>query len=190
MKSRTLLGIVALLALVFAVARSSSFSSTSTQVKDGHVFELPEQEMLKDVVKLEPQDDATADFPKSLGLKLTNLTDKPIYGLHVTVIYRGTGALSSNGYPLGSSMTFGRTELVDYSAPAKAGEDPSIKPGESVLLRFNELQAANDNKVLTQMFSSSAKGLKSLQTVFMSITTINFGDGTGYNAGYPSPGVK
>ncbi len=105
-----------------------------------------------------------------LELEVTNNGNKPFYYVMLRLIL---DIEDSNGKDFWANVYWGRTELGDlrnYATP----EDVSIKPGESVSLKFHPAYL----KKLHKMRREEGKALPTRIRVELSLLT--FGDGTGY----------
>jgi hypothetical protein len=112
-------------------------------------------------------------WARDVEVEVTNIGDKPIYYLGVTVVL--PDVLTENNHKLGFPLQYGRGTLIDYSAPIETDDVP-IKPGESYTFKIPEqLQQGWENFVKRRGVPQHEP--KKFRLVFKSL---NFGDGTGF----------
>ena len=112
-------------------------------------------------------------WARDVEVEITNIGDKPIYYLGVTVVL--PDVLTENNHKLGFPLQYGRGTLIDYSAPIDTDDVP-IKPGESYTFKIPEqLQRGWENFVKRRGVPQHEP--KKFRLVFKSL---NFGDGTGF----------
>lgn len=109
----------------------------------------------------------TENFPAALELVVKNVGDKPIYGIYVAAIFRGTNT--------GMNLYFGRHALA-FDTGTPTAEDQPLRPGEKGILRVEPGIAKGTQSAITNGNLPVNQTLK-LRFVFQ---TLGFGDGTGY----------
>ena len=144
------------------------------------VFEngIPEDVPIKIKIKKEKEksfkDLQNEKWLSEFELEVTNTGDKPIYFLDITLITD----VKVDGDRLVFPQVYGRAELGDIISKATP-DDPSIKPGETYVLKMGEIPAW-ERGVREKRFPQATKLRAELQS-------LSFGDGTGYFGNHPYP---
>lgn len=170
-----------LLTTLMLVAFASPGRLEASMMASGRTFKIVEQELLKNVLKVDVKDSESSEYPRGFEIKVTNLSDKPVYHIEVMVEFPEVKQL--RGTAFGLPLRFGDPELTDVARLAKSGQ-VSIMPGESVVLKPTDRQIEDYSKDLTGLFASRGKSLDQIRISFQSIS---HGDGTGYLIGIPYP---
>ena len=99
------------------------------------VDKIPKHLPIKIKVKKEKEakvkDLNNEDWLGDLELEVTNTGTKPIYFLDIDLFM--PDVFAPNGLNIGTRLTYGREELIDFSEPLRSDDVP-IKPGEVVVL--------------------------------------------------------
>lgn len=174
------------LALVFALGVIGIASGTAQSEKDEREFKntIPDHVPIK--VKLKNEQSfkkmENKDWAREFEVEIKNTGTKPIYylsvGLHMPEVMIG-------GVPTCLHMRYGRTDLIDFTAPILP-EDAPILPGESVTLGFSAGQVKGYEEF------RETDNLPNPKKTEFHLILLNFGDGTsltGY-AGAPMPDPK
>jgi len=115
----------------------------------------------------------TKEFPKDLEIEIKNISDKPIYGVTLELVFRQSQ--EDKRVPRGLSLRYGRLALYDIDQLATATDTP-INPNETGILKPAPHMAK-------AFYGAMEKGelFKKEDTALMTLVfqTINFGDGTG-----------
>jgi hypothetical protein len=155
----------------------SSVSQTPRTYKIHSLERL--QTVLNEVVKVENIHKLqSSNFPQDFEIEMRNISKKPIYFMHVVVIFSETSRLGLGGPPVGFQVSFGNRKLINISNPPDPTDIPA-KPGETFVLK----PAAESVKGVRKYFENkvgSNNVENALSNVVLVFQTINFGDGTGY----------
>lgn len=106
-----------------------------------------------------------------LEIEVTNTSDRPIYFLDFYLTLPGIKGLL--GSTVGFWLTYGRPELIDFSAPIKSDDVP-LKPGEKYIFNIPESSAKGWD------YLREKEGRPEPTNVKLVFQELNFGDGTGY----------
>jgi hypothetical protein len=151
------------------------------EVADKIPKHLPIKVKVKKPEKL--KDLKNEDWLGELELEVTNTGTKPIYFLDIDLFM--PDVFAPDGLNIGCRLSYGRSELIAFSEPARPDDVP-IQPGGVVVLSVPASLVDGWNR-------SRAKGKvsnpKKIEFLFLQI---NFGDGTGYigTDGRPMPERK
>jgi hypothetical protein len=119
-----------------------------------------------------------AKWLRELEIEVTNTGTKPIYFLAMGLLLPENRGPDNN--LIGWSLLYGRSDLVDVTAPLKPTDVP-IKPGETHVFTIAE-------RFVTAWEGMEREGEvtqpKRVQVVFQ---LVNFGDGTGFWGGTAAP---
>lgn len=111
-------------------------------------------------------------FPLDLEIEIKNISDKPIYGLTLDLLFRQSK--DDHRTPHGLTIFYGRRELFQIRNMATSADVP-IRPKETIVLKAQ-------TKMAEAFYTAIQKGSMPLEkTTLMTLVfqTINFGDGTG-----------
>jgi len=107
---------------------------------------------------------------RDLEIEVKNTGTKPIYFLHLQLHLETTGP---DGNGVGFVLLYGRTDLVEITAPLKP-EDVPIKPGETHIFTIAERFVRGWERIVRE---DNVRQPKKVRVIFQNI---NFGDGTGF----------
>ncbi len=110
-----------------------------------------------------------------LEIEVTNISNKPIYFLELSLRFPD---IQSNGAPIGEGFYFGSYDGGLFGHQAKP-DDPSIKPGEKHVLRFQKDRI----EVYEQMTKYGHFDHSVTKRLELEIVLLSFGDGTGFMNG-------
>jgi hypothetical protein len=123
-------------------------------------------------------------FLRKLEIKVTNISNKPIYYLNLSLLL--PDVLSPNGNPIGFPLKYGRTELISFQEPIRPDDVP-ILPGESFIFKIPE-----ENLGPFERFAARKKlPLSEIKKVYLIFHLLNYGDKTGFSGtgGTPIPNI-
>jgi hypothetical protein len=120
---------------------------------------------------------------RDVEIKVTNTAKKPIYFLELGLVLPDN--LSSEGYPIGFPLRYGRPELIKFDSPLEATDIPLL-PGESVVLKIPENSLAGFERRVAKGKITQAE----VRRVFLVFDQLNFGDKTGFSGTGGSPSVS
>ncbi|HEX7997288.1 MAG TPA: hypothetical protein VF528_02635 [Pyrinomonadaceae bacterium] len=178
---------VALLGLFVAVCAVGMLSSTaqSTEervLEDKTPAHLPIKVKLKKEKEKAFKDLQNEKWARDFELEVTNTADKPIYFLALQLIL--PEIKSTDGYPIGFTLKYGRIELIDLGAPLQPQDTP-ILPGQTYVFKLSDKEAKG-----WEAFAAEEKLPKTEpKKVLLQFYILNFGDGTGFQTkiGMPFP---
>lgn len=171
-----------LVTLVFVTSLFPEELYASSQAQTHpRTYEIIEQELLKNVLKVEIIDSGSQEFPRGLEVKITNISSKPIYHVNLHVVF--PEAKKARGFELALLLRFGSPTITSISDAARQ-EHPSIKPNESYALKADDRQVADYRKGLKEIAVINGESISQVKLTFQAIS---FGDGTGYVIGLPYP---
>ena len=144
-------------------------------------FEISKGEWPTEFLKVEEVINLQSEeFPKGFGIKIKNISKKPIYFLHFEVTLPeskpyvgGEGGAFRLEY---GDRKFSGMELRRHAEPT----DTALQPGESCVLSLSEDDVKRFFNWVSRRNEFLANGTTRLTLV---LQLINFGDGTGYGAG-------
>jgi hypothetical protein len=144
---------------------------------------------LKEVVEMKSIEKLQSrNFPEDFEIEMRNVSKKPIYFMHVMVIFSGTSGLGG-GNPVGLQVSFGNNRKLVSISNRPSPSDIPAKPGETFVLKPENNDAKNVRKFFEDRVGSSNVE-KVMSDVILVFQTINFGDGTGYMGGEPDSDQK
>jgi hypothetical protein len=127
------------------------------------------------------------DWFRDLEIEVENVSDKPIYFISLELLFpdipaappppRADGIVYASSHT-GFALRFGDHRLVDISE-LPAPEDTPLLPGQTHVFRIPEERVAGLESMKQRMGFSDA-AVKHLE---LSLSVVNFGDGTGFLAG-------
>ena len=180
-----LVAFVSLLVVVFGIMRGAA--QTSDKEEREVVDKIPKHLPIKIKIKKEKEEKVkdlkNEEWLGDLEVEVTNTGTKPIYYLDIDLFM--PDVFAPNGLNVGSRLTYGREELVDFSEPLRPDDVP-IKPGEVVILSVRAVHVEGWKR-------GRAKGeLTNPKKIEFLFLQINFGDGTGFvgTGGSPIPDIK
>jgi hypothetical protein len=122
---------------------------------------------------------------RNLEVKVTNVSNKPIYFLRLMIEL--PDVLAPDGDPIGFPLRYGRMELVHFGEPLRA-EDTPIRQGESYVFKISEseMEAFEGHAASVNLTHSE------IRRVYLLFGELNFGDGTGFadTGGAPRPNSR
>jgi hypothetical protein len=177
-----LFAFVSLLAAIFGIMSGAAQAPAKEEreVVDKIPKHLPIKIKIKKEKEEKVKDLKNEDWLGELEVEVTNTGTKPIYLLDIDLFM--PDVFAPNGLNIGSRLTYGREELIDFSEPLRPDDVP-IKPGEVVILSVRAIHVEGWKR-------GRAKGTltnpKKIEFLFLQI---NFGDGTGFSGtgGGPIP---
>lgn len=89
-------------------------------------------------LKVEVKNLNSENWTQDLEIEVKNSSDKPIYLLDLFLTL--PEIKTSDGYPVGFALRYGRIQLVDYTTPLQP-EDVPIQPGETHTFKITEAEA-------------------------------------------------
>jgi hypothetical protein len=127
------------------------------------------------------------DWLRNLEIEVENISSNPIYFISIYIefpdILPSEAHQSVDGHAPAKvhtafPLTYGNPELVNISSLASA-DDVSLKPGETYIFRVPEA------RVLGLTFLKQSRGVseEATKNIIIRLSTVNFGDGTGYISG-------
>ncbi len=119
----------------------------------------------------------TAEFPIDFQIKITNISDKPIYHINIVVLFPRTKELLGGRY-LATRLVYGPSRMLNLRQRPMP-EDVPLKPGESYVFKIDNVQARN---IRTDMERKTGN-LSILDEFDVDLHGVNFGDGSGYKSG-------
>jgi hypothetical protein len=120
----------------------------------------------------------SALFPTNFEIEVKNISNKPIYSIHIaTIVHR------SGGVPLGFHLDYGRRELFDFNHRIEDVDVPLL-PGESHILK-SDSQWRQD--LLPMYKDNDAYYANDTNRISLVFQRLSFGDGTGYELNRPYP---
>jgi len=118
----------------------------------------------------------SVDFPSGLEIEVQNISSKPIYFIRLGVFF--PEVLGDNGNSYVISLKYGNRKLIDINN-SPALEDVPIQPGKTHVLKVPTERADGFKAFVKKRNIPTNKTL----SISLRIDTINFGDGTGFEAG-------
>ena len=168
---------LACLASIFLL--NITLTSSTAQLKE-RVLEntIPKHLPIKVRIKKE-KEEAFKDWNNekwmhNFELEVTNTGDKPIYYLHLG-IYFPEITIPYGTDNMGFTLGFGRRERFDIETKAEP-DDPSIKPGETIVLKYPEERAQDWERFRQRENKPDPKRL------ILYFGVLRFGDGTGFDS--------
>jgi len=113
-----------------------------------------------------------------LEVEVTNISDRPIYFLSLYLILPESKGLL--GSKVGFWLSYGRAELIDFSAPLKPDDKP-FQPGEKYTFKIPESSAKGWD------YLREKEGRPEPRVMKLTFQELNFGDGTGYSDSSGAP---
>jgi hypothetical protein len=148
------------------------------------------QTVLNEVVKIENIDKLQSDiFPEDFEIEVRNISKKPIYFMHVVVIFSETSRLGLGSPPIGFTVSFGNNRKLISISNRPDPTDIPVKPGETFVLKPHPENVKSVRKYFEDRIGSDNVE-DALSNIALSFQTINFGDGTGYLTGHAYPAKK
>lgn len=121
-------------------------------------------------------------FPDGFGIEVKNISQKSIYNIWIEVLLPDAKQYLG-GFAGSFSLNYGNSRLHSVGSLAQPS-DEKLDPGESVVLRPNA-------SVVNNFFTSSEYKDQIRQNgtwrIILDLQKVNFGDGTGYQAGQRYP---
>lgn len=150
-----------------------------------HDLERLQKTVLKDVVEIKSINNLqSSNFPADFEIEMKNISNKPIYYMHVAVFFSETSRLMGN--PYGCKLVFGNKNLININNLPDPTDIPA-KPGENFVLRG--VGVKNIRKLFESNMDGSNVGV-ALSKIVIFFQMINFGDRTGYLGATPIPTAK
>ena len=183
-----------------ALTHSEAYSSKASHNDDNTGASMPSQQTEKRElenrvpkhvplkINLRPEKEATFTkldnerWMRDLELDVKNTGDKPIYFLQFVLEMPDMTPAADRHTAF--VMHYGRDKLILFETPLTS-EDAPIKPGETVVLRVDEMDVE-----AWQHFRQGPNGLLPWQLpkkVILLFERLNFGDGTGFDGGDARP---
>lgn len=168
---RTPLRILALFTAVFCLSLAS-LAQSPTPARKHEIWPWPGP-MPIELVKVSNVE--SDHLFRDLTIEIKNVSAKPIYFMRLNVTLPD---IILRQYPLGAMIYFGEQRLLRVHERPAVGALP-LRPGETTILKFDEEKVDGFERML-------AKGRftpQQIKRVLITVTTISFGDGTGYQSG-------
>jgi hypothetical protein len=141
---------------------------------------VPSEVPIKFKIKKEKEESfkskTNENWLREFELELTNIGDKPIYFLYLTL----ASDVKVRGDRLVFPLVFGRAALGDIISPARP-DDISIKPGETHVFKIHPGQVPAWERAVRDGDQPDATMLRA------ELQAISFGDGTGFFGNHPYP---
>ena len=179
LRNITLILKISFLLLVFGLVAilliKGSLTEGIARTQGERVFEnaIPKNAPIKIQIKKENEksfkDLKNEKWVREFELEVTNIGDKPIFFIYLTLI---TDVKLSDG-PLMFTLVYGRPDLGDIITKA-APNDVPIKPGETYVFKIHAGQALAWEHGVNEKKRPDASRIKA------KIEELSFGDGTGY----------
>lgn len=123
-------------------------------------------------LKIEIENADKEDLLRELRIKITNEGDKPVY--YLDFFLEVADVEKTGGLNFAEHLRFGRLEFEDWDKLAKE-DDPSLKKGESIVLKVPENQVKGFGKMLERYNFTKPKKFN------LWFSNLSYGDGTGYH---------
>jgi hypothetical protein len=123
-------------------------------------------------LKIEIENADKEDLLQELRIKVTNESDKPIY--YLDFFLEVADVEKTGGLNFAEHLRFGRQEFENWDNLANR-DDPSLKKGESVILKVPESQIKGFGKLLERHSFTKPRKFN------LWFSNLNYGDGTGYH---------
>jgi len=145
--------------------------TTERKRKDSYTHRIPPE------IQVKLKNLQSDDWAKDLEIEIKNVSNKPIYFFH---IYLHLPELRIDGYGVAFTLQAGDKRFPNQREVAGADDVPVIKAGETVIFKIPDKQNENLTKRLAE------QGTPFIVTeVMFDLTTVCFGDGTGYMGSKP-----
>ena len=155
---------IAIFSLLFIFSAGQNIFGQLTKVENKVPKKVP--------IKIEVKNYDSEDWVKDLEIKVTNTGDKPIYFLHLNLIFD----IKKDGFPIAIPFTYGNTDLSSIDELAR-GTDTSILPNKSYIFK-------NKKSDVDAWTSARLQGdFVEPQTAEIRLGWLSFGDGAGIKGG-------
>jgi hypothetical protein len=166
---------LASVAVTFGAIRTPIGGTVADQ-QPPRTYEVPEDSWPKQAIELVAVHGLqSTDFPNGFELEVKNVSDKPIYYLHVEVLFPESKSIL--GEPGGLSFIFGDNKFTPMESQAEP-TDVAIRQGATVKLKsegaVNKFYTHLEPEIRSRLLSM---GISRVQIIPQ---RVNFGDGTGF----------
>lgn len=167
--------LVAVMALIGVSTLQFSFANISaSHTQNNRTYEIFERDYPKGVIEITQIKNLNSmTFPEDFEIEIKNTSRKPIYGIHVLVLFPNSKSFSERNVPVGLKFVYGDRRFISIKEIANSNDVP-LAQGATTVLKSNPNRVRGLKERLKVLAESASS------RVLIAIQAVSFGDGTGY----------